>query len=87
MIAKTLRANLMALADAYERATGLKLETISKKMYGNKTFFRAFRARKCSVSIDKYGQVVERFAAQWPENGRWPKLRDLVIAPPGKNIP
>lgn len=88
MIAKTLRSNLNALVDAYARATGNKLETISKKFYGNKTFFRAFRARKCTLSIDKYGKVVEKFRDDWPEQAKWPSnLREVAISPPERDIP
>ena len=80
-IAGTLRANLMALANAYAEGTGVRLSAVSKRFYGHIDFFEKV-ATTGSVSIDKYDEVVTKMREQWPRDVEWPALRKVVIEPP-----
>jgi hypothetical protein len=77
MFAETCRKNILALADAYRRATGEGEATMSGWAYGNGTFFREFSRRKRSVSVDKYGEILAKFAEKWPKNAPWPDLQPV----------
>jgi hypothetical protein len=82
--ASIARSNMLALFAAYARATGLTTEQVSKRMYGNMAFYKEFKAKTRTVSIDKYGQMLDLFASQWPKETPWPGLQELTITTPKK---
>lgn len=88
-ISTTLRENMLTLAKAYARGTKCTLSATSKKFYGNTTFFKQFGAsskasgkkKRVSVSIDKYGDIVEQMRAEWPPGVDWPVTQAIIIPP------
>lgn len=74
---KILRDNLLAIAAAYSKATGASLAAISKKFYGNRTFFRDLKSGKqpYSVAIRKAEKIVNAFREAWPDGTPWPPTR------------
>jgi hypothetical protein len=81
-IARTCRENLLAIATAYARATGLTLAQVSKRFYGKGSFLGEFKRRARSVSVDKFDELVDQFRADWPEGARWPYTHAATIEPP-----
>lgn len=75
MISKTARDNILAIAEAYAKATGLALTTVSKRFHGNYEFFGKLRAGTCDVELKKLGSMVRAFGDRWPPKTAWPKTR------------
>jgi hypothetical protein len=72
---QTLRHNLLTLAFAYRRATGLKLSTISSYMAGDSRFFVSLASRKPNgFTVAVYQRAVERFKAKWPADVPIPEI-------------
>ena len=78
-IAKTLTANLVKIAQAYGSARQMSLAAVGRKFYGNATFFDKLKAGKRSISIHKYGEMIDAIRADWPEDARWPTTQVVVI--------
>jgi hypothetical protein len=86
MLSEVFRDYLLKVAELYRVAEGLAMPTISNKFYGNAKFFDQYRAGECSISIDRYEAVVEKFKANWPKGlyfPKFPKIR-VVVAGRGK---
>ena len=82
MFTEVCRKNILALAEAYgEVMGGHSLSWVSNHIYGNGTFFREFAARRCSISVDRYGEMLGEIAAKWPIDKikDWPDLRPLYF--------
>ena len=82
MFTDVCRKNILALAEAYgEVMGGHSLSWVSNHIYGNGTFFREFAARRCSISVDRYGEMLGEIAAKWPIDKikDWPDLRPLYF--------
>lgn len=84
MIAQCCRDNLRALVREYRKKTGLSLSQVSKRYYGNAGFLEAFLAGKQSMSLNKFDQVFQGLAADWPEEADWPQMRAVVPRRPEK---
>lgn len=84
-IAKEMRSNVLAIAAAYRKATGLSLATVSARFYGNAGFLSEFKAGRQTVSIDKLDEMVAKFRREWPENGKWPELAAVLFERPGES--
>jgi hypothetical protein len=82
IISKICADNLLAIADAYGRATGLTLEQVSWKFYGNRDFLRDFRRGKKTISLKKWDHMYRAFAKAWPKGSDWPMMRSVVFNSP-----
>lgn len=81
-IEETLRHNLLSLAYAYQRATGLKLSTISTYFAGDSRFFDSLGGKRPNgFSIRIYERAVEKFMQAWPEGFPIPETRDPPTLP------
>jgi hypothetical protein len=83
-ISQTIRDNLLAIADAYARETGLSLSTISGQFYGRQQFFREFRTGKYSITDRKLEGVLKAFSAKWPAGLPWPKTAPILMTRPAR---
>lgn len=75
-----VRKNLVALAAAYSKATGLAPTTIGAKFHGNRQFFLDLERRKISVTLSKADEIVDKFRACWPAGTPWPEMRTVSMA-------
>lgn len=83
---RVCRDNLLKIADAYARATGTARTTVSRKFYGQHGFFDDLAAGNCSITLSKFGSVVDAFRDRWPPNAEWPFTRAATISRPRKKI-
>lgn len=83
MIDSAARKNLFKIVDAYAKGTGLSISTISGRFYGNQVFLSDYREGKIkSMTFRKLDEMLERLAAVWPENIKWPKTAPLLMERP-----
>ena len=75
MFARIIRDNLLAIAEAYCKATGKSQVQISKEFYGNADFFKKLRTGKHSISVGRLDTMIKRFQAEWPDDAEWPPCR------------
>lgn len=69
------RANLIALARAYAKATGLKFTTISTRFASDSRFFDNLCKRKPGgFTVRIYDRCVAAFRARWPEDVPFPAI-------------
>jgi hypothetical protein len=78
-IAADIRTNVLAIATAYQRATGLSLATISARFYGNAGFLSEFRSGRQTISIDKLEVMAGKFRKAWPDGAEWPYLGAMFL--------
>lgn len=71
-IDKAFRKNILAVADAYARATGLSIASVSRKFHGNQAFLKKLREGSCTVTLDKAEEMVDAFRKAWPPDVAWP---------------
>ena len=81
MFNDAVRDNLLALVDAYQRATGKSLTAVSKEFYGRGDFFDQFARGEHTISIARLGAMLDKFAADWPEGTEKPVLRPVFMLP------
>lgn len=74
MFERTCRKNLLAITDAFKRATRLSETTISRRYHGTDDFLSQFRSGKCSVRLDTYERMLAKIGADWPPGTRRPEL-------------
>lgn len=72
MFAETVTRNLLAIAEAYRRATGKTMGQVSKQFYGNSGFFAELRAGTRSISVEKIDEMIVAFQAAWPKGAPRP---------------
>lgn len=83
MIDTNARKNLFKIVDAYARATGLSISTISGRFYGNQAFLVNLReGRIKSMTFRKLDEFLGKLSAVWPENIKWPKTTPLLMDRP-----
>lgn len=82
MLEKICRDNLIAVARAYSKATGLSLEQISARFYGNTVFLRDYQRGTKTISLKLYDRMWGEFVRQWPEGGVFPFPRSVVFDRP-----
>lgn len=71
---ETLRANVLALADAFKAAKTHSDGTLSLHATGGDSrLIPRLRDNQGSISARKYDDVVGWFVANWPDGARWPK--------------
>lgn len=73
---QTIKDNLLAICDAYAKATGLKEATISRKFHGHRKFFEGLRSGNTSMNLDKLDTMLAKFAWGWPGDTPWPVTTD-----------
>jgi hypothetical protein len=78
-IKAAVRENILAVADAYAKATGLSISTVSYRFHGQQAFLNDFRAGKCSIHLDKIDDMLQRFAKAWPKGTPKPKLKAIKM--------
>lgn len=78
-IAAEIRNNILTIAAAYRKATGLSLATVSARFYGNAGFLSEFKAGRQTISIDKLEEMVAKFRAEWPKDAIWPYLNAMFL--------
>lgn len=76
MIAATIRQNLKVLISAYAKKSGLSESQISKQLYGNGSFTRAFFSGTQTITIIKVDEILRLLATKWPIE-EWPPLKPL----------
>ena len=81
MIDKTVRKNLLAIADAYGNVTGMSRSDIGRKFYGRGSFLKDLRAGKFSPSTSQVDKLVAKFLKEWPKErlADWPFLEALFM--------
>ena len=77
MFAEVCRRNALLLVQAYADATGRTESGVSNVFYGNGSFFADLRARKRTISVERFGEMLNQFAVQWPDGVPWPSLVPL----------
>jgi hypothetical protein len=83
---KICRENLLKIAGAFAKATGLSTATVSRRFHGNQAFLDDYRRVECSITISKFGAMVEAFQKEWPKGAVWPLTRPAMISRPGKKV-
>jgi hypothetical protein len=86
MIERAVRENLLAIAKAYAKATGLALSTISAEFYGQSGFLRDFERGKRSLTLPKLDELLARFAERWPRGSPWPQTQAISMRRPKKPV-
>lgn len=81
-IATEATVNLLAIAKAYARATGLALTTVGRKFHGRQRFFLDLRSGKRSVTVANLADILQEFSDKWPAGLPWPETRPLSMARP-----
>lgn len=69
---QTIKDNLLAICDAYAKATGLSDATISRQFHGHRKFFEGLRSGASAMNLDKLDPLLAKFAAAWPADAPWP---------------
>lgn len=81
---KTILRNLLAIAEAYRKATDQSMTAVSKKFYGKGNFFDQVRLTlnhkgKRRLSIDSLTDMLAMFRKEWPEGAEWPMTRAITM--------
>ena len=63
--------HLLALADAYKRATALEDVTVSHRLFGDSKKLSALRAG-ADITLGRFNAALVWFDANWPEGAKWP---------------
>ena len=84
MIEQVVTKNLLALADAYAKATGKSMLTIGKEFYGGSYFFTQLRAGETSISVRRLDKMLKAFRDEWPDGAKWPALMPVIMLGPKK---
>ena len=79
MFEKTVRDNLLAIADAYRKATGDSMAKIGKKFYGRADFFARLKAGECRISLVQVDAMLKQFKKEWPKKAVWPFTRAIFM--------
>jgi hypothetical protein len=74
-IAKLIKQNLVAIADAYAMATGKTRTQISKEFYGRgSSLDEMLKPGGPSISVDKVDDMLGAFRGKWPKEAIWPMV-------------
>lgn len=64
--------NLLAVADAYKRASGVEFDrTVSHRVFGDSKKLSALRSGS-DITIKRYNAALVWFAANWPDGKKKP---------------
>ncbi len=64
-------SHIIALADAWLVATGLRETTLSNRLFGESKKLSLLRSGS-DLTTGRYRMAVRWFAENWPENTDWP---------------
>lgn len=81
-VEKVLRDNLIAIIDAYRKATGRSMTAISRAFYGKAKHLDLFKAGTADIALEKYGAMIQAFQDKWPPGAPFPFLRSLIVEMP-----
>jgi hypothetical protein len=81
-LSNVCRDNLLLIADTYAKATGLPLDKVSKRFYGQNNFLSGFKKGNQSITLRKFDELVDKFRKDWPADTPWPHLRAVIIERP-----
>ena len=84
MFEKICRENLLKIAGAFAKATGLSIATVSRRFHGNQAFLDEYRRGGCSITLSKFEAMITAFRAEWPAGAQWPLTRAAMIPRPKK---
>lgn len=62
---------LVAVADAYKRATALEDVTVSYRAFGDSKKLAGLRGA-ADITVKRFNQAMLWFSANWPEGAEWP---------------
>lgn len=71
-MAETLRADLLAVAQIYATAKGLKLSSLGNYVRGDSTYFIKLKRGKTRMVCEVYDEIMQWLSDRWPEDVRWP---------------
>lgn len=77
MSEQIIKENLLAIADAYAKATGFSIATISRQFHGNQAFLGDFKKGERSITVSKMEEMLAAFRAGWPPGAKWPPTRPI----------
>lgn len=69
-----IRHNFVKIATVYAKARGIKLETLSREIHGNRHFLRDFKSGECSVTLSKAKEMLAKLRQEWPDHLSWPEV-------------
>ena len=75
----TIRHNLLAIANAYHKATGCSMSEVSRKFYGSSTFFTNLRKRRQVPSVRTVQWMLDEFAKEWPKDCPKPVVQPIFM--------
>ena len=79
MLAETLVANLITIAQAYAEGHGMTLEAVGRKFYGNSRFFPRLQGQEGrSISVHKMDEMIAGMKAHWPPKTEFPRTRAVL---------
>ena len=64
-------AHLLALANEYQRATGLEDKTLSFRVFGDSKKLTALRGQ-ADITTTRFNDALRWFDEHWPEVATWP---------------
>lgn len=64
-------AHILALADRYLEATGIKEVTLSHRIFGDSKKLTALRDG-ADITVSRFNTSLEWFSANWPDGADWP---------------
>jgi hypothetical protein len=73
-----MRADILIVAGAYQRATGQTMTMISRLSHGDPPVLDRLAAGKGSITLRKRDDMMRWFAANWPAKTPMPKICRLV---------
>jgi hypothetical protein len=68
----TLRASLVATADAFALAENCALSTVSRRCRNDSAFFRRIADVEKSFTLRTFDEVMQWFSDNWPPGHEWP---------------
>lgn len=67
-------SHLLAVADAYRNATGLKETTVSTNVFNDGKKLTALREGEADIGVKRLQTALCWFSAHWPDDAEWPKF-------------
>lgn len=78
-IAPVYYRNLILYAQAFAKAAGIKVATVSRRVHSDPKFFDQLKAGKVSTTFRKYDEMMAYFDANWPAGVKRPRLYQVIL--------
>lgn len=78
-IAPVYYKNLILYAQAFAKAAGIKVATVSRRVHSDPKFFEQLKAGKVSTTFRKYDEMMAWFDSNWPDGAPRPKLYQVIL--------